>query len=73
MTPDRPRWGVDLLQATAALEAQGIQVSVALWPRRPERDPWRRLVRFSAAPYVAEEDLERLARTLPSVLAELAV
>jgi len=57
----------------AALEAHGIQVSVAPWPRHPEGGPWRRLVRFSAAPYVATEDLERLARTLPAVLAELAV
>ena len=56
----------------AALEGQGIQVSVAPWPRRPDGGPWRRLVRFSAAPYVAAEDLERLARTLPAVLAELA-
>jgi len=56
----------------AALEAQGIQVMVAPWPMRPEGGPWRRVIRISAAPYVAPEDVERLARVLPTALAGLA-
>jgi isopenicillin-N epimerase len=56
----------------AALEARGIQVAVAPWPQHPERGRWRRVVRISAAPYVAIDDIERLASALPSVTAALA-
>ena len=56
----------------AALESQGIQVMVAPWPMRPERGRWRRVIRISAAPYVAIDDFERLARALPTALATLA-
>ena len=56
----------------AALEAAGIQVMVAPWPMRPGRGPWRRVIRLSAAPYVADEDFERLAGALPAAMAALA-
>ncbi|MGH2402067.1 MAG: aminotransferase class V-fold PLP-dependent enzyme, partial [Candidatus Limnocylindria bacterium] len=58
----------------AALLASGIQVAVAPWPQRLRRDaPWRRLVRISAAPYVAVEDFELLAGRLPACMAAAAV
>jgi isopenicillin-N epimerase len=58
----------------AALLASGIQVAVAPWPQRPRGDaPWRRLVRISAAPYVAIEDFEHLAERLPAAAAAAAV
>ena len=53
----------------AALEARGIQVVVAPWPQWPGGGPWRRVIRISAAPYVAIEDVERLASALPAALA----
>jgi isopenicillin-N epimerase len=56
----------------AALEAQGIQVMVAPWPQRPEGGPWRRVIRVSAAAYVAIEDIERLAGAIPGALAGVA-
>jgi isopenicillin-N epimerase len=56
----------------AALEAQGIQVMVAPWPQRPDGGRWRRVIRVSAAAYVALEDIECLARALPGALAGLA-
>lgn len=56
----------------AALLAHGIQVAIAPWPRRPDGGQWRRIVRVSAAPYVALDDIERLARALPRALARLA-
>ncbi|MEA2651591.1 MAG: isopenicillin-N epimerase [Chloroflexota bacterium] len=56
----------------AALEAQGIQVMVAPWPQRPDGGPWRRVIRVSAAAYVAIEDVERLAQALPGALAAVA-
>lgn len=55
----------------AALEAQGIQVMVAPWPMRPDGGPWRRVIRVSAAAYVAAEDIERLAHAVPAALADL--
>jgi hypothetical protein len=39
---------------------------------RPGDGPWRRVIRLSAAPYVAIEDLERLADALPPAVASLA-
>ncbi|HEX7196584.1 MAG TPA: aminotransferase class V-fold PLP-dependent enzyme [Candidatus Limnocylindria bacterium] len=49
----------------AALLASGIQVAVASWPQRPAgAAPWRRLIRVSAAPYVALEDIDLLAGRL---------
>jgi isopenicillin-N epimerase len=56
----------------AALEAQGIQVMVAPWPQRPDGGPWRRVIRVSAAAYVAIEDIERLAGAIPGALAGVA-
>ena len=56
----------------AALEAQGIQVMVAPWPTHPEGGAWRRVIRISAAPYVAAEDFERLALALPTAVGALA-
>ena len=56
----------------AALEARRIQVAVAPWPQRPDAGPWRRVIRISAAPYVAIEDIARLATVLPSAIAGLA-
>jgi hypothetical protein len=56
----------------AALLARGIQVAVAPWPQRPDGGPWRRVIRISAAPYVAIDDIARLADVLPSVIAGLA-
>ena len=56
----------------AALEAQGIQVMVAPWPQSPDGGRWRRVIRVSAAAYVADEDIERLARALPGALAGVA-
>ena len=56
----------------AALEARGIQVAVAPWPQPPDRGPWRRVIRISAAPYVGIDDIARLATALPSVMAALA-
>ena len=53
----------------AALLRHGIQVAVAPWPPRPGREPWRRLLRISAAPYVSLPDLELLARVLPDAIA----
>jgi isopenicillin-N epimerase len=54
----------------AALEALGIQVMIASWPQRPAGGQWRRLVRISAASYVAVADIARLAGALPAVLAD---
>ncbi|MCA1571583.1 MAG: aminotransferase class V-fold PLP-dependent enzyme [Chloroflexi bacterium] len=52
---------------------EGIQVMFAPWPQRPgDGEPWRRVVRISAAPYVAVEDLEHLTRALRTALATLA-
>jgi isopenicillin-N epimerase len=56
----------------AALLARGIQVVVAPWPQRPTRPPWRRLVRFSVAPYVDDEDIAQLARELRAALPAVA-
>jgi isopenicillin-N epimerase len=56
----------------AALEAQGIQAMVAPWPMRPDGGAWRRVIRVSAAPYVAIEDFERLADAIPAAVAALA-
>jgi isopenicillin-N epimerase len=46
------------------LQLEGIQVAVATWPQRPRDEPWQRLVRISAAPYVALDDFRRLAEAL---------
>jgi isopenicillin-N epimerase len=54
----------------AALQRRGIQVAISPWPMRPDGAPWRRLLRFSVAPYVAPEDLRVLADTLSDVLGE---
>jgi isopenicillin-N epimerase len=48
----------------AALIAAGIQVAVAPWPPGPGTGRWRRLIRFSCPPYVARDDLVRLASAL---------
>jgi isopenicillin-N epimerase len=53
----------------AALLAAGIQVAIARWPMQPGDGPWRRLVRFSCAPYTDRQDLEQLASALADVLA----
>jgi len=53
----------------AAFQAAGIQVAVTPWPQRPERRPWRRLIRFSVPPYIDRADLERLASAIPIALA----
>jgi hypothetical protein len=45
---------------------------VTPWPQRPAPGGWRRLIRISAAPYVALEDIERLAGVLPEVVASSA-
>jgi isopenicillin-N epimerase len=52
----------------AGLQRHGIQVSIGPWPQRPDGEPWRRLVRISAAPYVALSDLELLAGVLPDII-----
>jgi isopenicillin-N epimerase len=66
--------GVDLYgdPVHARLQAHGIQVMVTPWPQRPAPGGWRRLIRISAAPYVALEDIERLAGVLPEVVASAA-
>jgi isopenicillin-N epimerase len=56
----------------AALLARGIQVVVTPWPQHPTSPPWRRLLRFSVAPYVGDEDIERLARELRAALPTMA-
>ena len=56
----------------AALEARGIQVMVAPWPMRTDGGRWRRVIRISAAPYVALDDVARLASALPGAMAALA-
>ncbi len=55
----------------AALLARRIQVAVAPWPQRPDGGRWRRVIRISAAPYVAIDDIAQLAGMLPSVIAGL--
>jgi isopenicillin-N epimerase len=45
----------------AALQRHGIQVAISPWPREPLEGRWRRIVRVSAAPYTALDDVERLA------------
>jgi isopenicillin-N epimerase len=58
----------------AALLASGIQVAVAPWPQRPAGPgPWRRLIRVSAAPYVALEDIGLLAGRLADATGAIAV
>jgi isopenicillin-N epimerase len=53
----------------ALLVEHGIQVAVTPWPERPTVERWRRLIRFSAAPYVDLDDAARLARALQQVVA----
>jgi isopenicillin-N epimerase len=66
--------GVDLYgdRVHGALLEAGFQVMVTPWPQRPEGQPWRRLVRISAAAYNDHPQLERLAGTLPDVLEHAA-
>jgi len=54
------------------LAALGMQVMVTPWPQRPDGDPWRRLVRISAAAYNDLGQFERLAEALPAALAAAA-
>jgi isopenicillin-N epimerase len=63
--------GVDLYGDPVhdALLERGLQVMVTPWPQRPESGPWRRLVRISAALHNDLAQFERLAATLPQVLA----
>ena len=56
----------------AGLQRHGIQVSIGPWPQRPGGETWRRLVRFSAAPYVSLSDLELLAGVLPGLIGATA-
>jgi isopenicillin-N epimerase len=51
-----------------SLQRHGIQAAVSPWPARPDGRPWRRLLRFSVAPYVARQDIDRLARALPEAV-----
>jgi isopenicillin-N epimerase len=51
----------------AALVAAGVQVAVTPWPRDPQGGPWRRLIRFSCAPYVDAGDLDRLVEALATM------
>jgi isopenicillin-N epimerase len=53
----------------AALQRHGIQAAVSPWPMQPDGRPWRRLLRFSVAPYVAREDIDRLVEALPGAIA----
>lgn len=46
------------------LQAAGIQVPIGAWPPGPADAAWQRLIRISAAPYVAIDDVERLASVL---------
>lgn len=52
----------------AGLQRHGIQASVGPWPQLSDGEPWRRLIRISAAPYVSLADLELLAGVLPGVI-----
>ena len=52
----------------AGLQQHGIQASIGAWPQRPDGQPWRRLVRISAAPYVSLSDLKLLAGVLSGVM-----
>jgi isopenicillin-N epimerase len=54
------------------LASLGMQVMVTPWPQRPERGPWRRLVRISAAAYNDLDQFECLADALPAALAAAA-
>ena len=53
----------------AELQRHGIQAAISPWPRSPDGNPWRRLVRVSVAPYVSIEDVQLLARVLRDVVA----
>lgn len=55
----------------AALQSAGgrVQVAVSPWPQRPRGAPWRRLLRVSAAPYNAGDDVVRLRDALGVALA----
>jgi isopenicillin-N epimerase len=52
----------------AAFQRHGIQVAISPWPPQPAGRPWRRLLRFSVAPYVSREDLDRLVQALPEAV-----
>ncbi len=53
----------------AALVSSSIQVAIGTWPIDTSVRAWRRLVRFSVAPYVDLDDLQRLAAELTAILA----
>ncbi|HKO33388.1 MAG TPA: aminotransferase class V-fold PLP-dependent enzyme [Candidatus Limnocylindria bacterium] len=55
-----------------ALLAAGFQTMIAPWPQRPQGRRWRRLLRLSAAAYNDRAQFERLASTLPHILAAAA-
>ena len=68
--PDAPSPGAALYEdpVHVGLQRHGIQASVGTWPQRPAGESWRRVLRFSAAPYVSVQDLELLARVLPDLV-----
>ena len=52
-----------------ALLAAGFQAMLAPWPQRPQGQRWQRLLRLSAAAYNDLAQYQRLATTLPEILA----
>jgi isopenicillin-N epimerase len=64
--------GVDLYGDPVhhGLLARGIQVMVTPWPQRPGGEPWRRLIRISAALHNDLDQYRRLASALLEVLTE---
>jgi hypothetical protein len=68
-TAERPPSDADDDPVGAAMLASGVRVAIGRWPQHPgEREPWRRLVRVSCAPYVDRADLEAMARALATAV-----
>lgn len=53
----------------AALQRHGIQAAISPWPMQQDGRPWRRLLRFSVAPYVSRDDIDRLVEAVPEAIA----
>jgi isopenicillin-N epimerase len=72
-TPGRVQ-GIELYDdpVHAQLLRAGLQVMVTPWPQRPGDEPWRRLVRISAAAYNDLDDYRRLAAALPGAISAAA-